>query len=80
MTLTNGSSGYEVKLFVAEAELISSNGYKFSIPLAAKEAKDTITARMFDGNGDAITILGSSGNDYTETGVQRTLMEYFAWL
>ena len=29
-------------------------GYKFSIELAAKEASDTITAKVYDGSGSAV--------------------------
>ncbi len=80
VTLTNEATGYSVNLPIAEAEQVEGKGSKFSIPLAAKEASDTITARVFDGQDNALTILGDSGTDYTESGVQRTLMQYFAWL
>lgn len=39
-------------------------GYKFSIELAAKEASDTITAKVYDGEDNAVTLIGgSSGRD-----------------
>ena len=55
-------------------------GYKFSIELAAKEASDPITARIL--GGDVVIPLNGekTGNDYTENGVQYSLMEYFNWL
>ena len=33
-------------------------GYKFSIELAAKEASDTITAKVYDGNDNEVTLIG----------------------
>lgn len=55
--------------------------YKFSIELAAKEASDTITAKVYDGEDNAVTLIGgSSGRDYTRTGAQYSLMQYFDWL
>ncbi len=40
-----------------------------------------ITARVFDSEGNALMIRGNAkGIDYTETGVQYTLMDYFTWL
>ena len=54
--------------------------YRFSIPLAAKEASDTITASILGGD-DVIPLIGEkTGTDYTETGVPYSLMEYFNWL
>ncbi len=81
VTLTNGNSGKTVTLLVGDAEFDEDKGYKFSIPLAAKEAVDTITARVYDGEGHALPIKGNlRGADYTETGVPYSLMQYFAWL
>ncbi len=80
VTLTNETGGAVVTLPVGEGEYVQGKGRKFSIPLAAKEAGDTVTARVFDGDGNAMVILGGSGTDYTETGVQYTLMQYFTWL
>ena len=81
VTLTNGNSGKTVTVLVKDAEFAADKGYKFSIPLAAKEAGDTITARVFDGQGNAFPITGNlRGADYTETGVPYSLMQYFAWL
>lgn len=40
-----------------------------------------ITAMVFDSEGNALMIRGNAkGIDYTETGVQYTLMDYFTWL
>lgn len=41
---------------VSEAEECDDEkgGYKFSIELAAKEASDTITAKVYDGSGSAV--------------------------
>ena len=56
-------------------------GYKFSFPLAAKEASDTITAKIVGGSDEGILLIGEkTGTDYTETGVPYSLMEYFDWL
>ena len=56
-------------------------GFKFSLPLAAKEAGDTISAKVFNGEDSAVAIIGkTSGNDYSKNGVQYSLMQYFAWL
>ena len=82
ITKTNGETGKTetIKQYVKDAKYFTDKGYKFSIELVAKEASDTITAKVFDGNNQAITIKNSDGKDYTDTGVQKTLMEYFAWL
>ena len=81
VTLTNERTGEENPLYINEAEYVTDKGYKFSIPLAAKEAGDTITARVFDSDGNALMIRGNAKDtDYTETGVQYTLMDYFTWL
>ena len=81
VTLTNENTGKTITLPVNKAEQVPEKGYKFSIPLAAKEASDTIIAKVFESQGNALTIRGDhSGNDYTETGVRYTLMQYFDWL
>ena len=82
VNLTNGSTGETLTLLVREAQLADDKGgYKFSIPLAAKEAGDDITARVYDGQDSVIAICGNNRDtDYTETGVQYSLMKYFDWL
>ena len=52
VTLTNERTGEDNTLYINEAECVTDKGYKFSIPLAAKEAGDTITARAFDSEGN----------------------------
>ena len=70
-----------VTLPVEEADFVEGEGYKFSIPLAAKEASDTITARLFDQWGNELSIQNIGGDtDYTKTGVQYSLAEYLTWL
>ena len=67
---------------------VESKGWKFSISLAAKEASDPIVTRIFreryDLKGEPfdepVAIVGGSGKDYTETGIEYSLMEYFTWL
>ena len=80
--ITNENTGKGVTLPVGDAVFDEEKGgYKFSIPLAAKEASDTITAKVLDGSGGAITLIGKkSGKDYTGAGVPYTLMQYFDWL
>ncbi len=82
VTITNELTGKGLTLTVKGAPYnLEKGGYKFSIPLAAKEAGDTITAKIYNGNDSAITLIGErSGNEYTATGVQYTLMQYFDWL
>ena len=80
VALTKEGAETVITVPIGKAEYFEGKGWKFSIPLAAKEASDTVTARMFDGNGDPLRIVGSSGTDYTETGVPYTLMDYFTWL
>ena len=81
VTLTNERTGKGVKLLVYDAEFVEDKGYKFSLPLAAKEAGDAISAKVFNGEGSALAIIGkTSGNDYGENGVQYSLMQYFTWL
>ena len=75
VTLTNESTGNSNTLNIKKAEFVEGKGYKFSILLAAKEARDTITAKVFDGQGGAAVIRGNlRDNDYTDTGVQYTLV------
>ncbi len=69
VTLTNEKSGSVTTVSVGEAEFIQGSGSKFSVMLAAKEASDTITAKVFDGAGNPVHIVSRNGNDYTETGV-----------
>ena len=70
-----------VTLPVEEADFVEGKGFRFSIPLAAKEASDTITARLFDQWGNELSIQNIGGDtDYTETGVQYSLAEYLARL
>ena len=80
--ITNESTGHsDGKLFVRDARYNKEKGgYRFSVELAAKEAGDTITAKVYDGEGNAIPLIGGSGRDYTETGAQYSLMRYFDWL
>ena len=82
VTLTNEKTEKLITLPVKDTEPVDSKGYKFSIQLAAKEASDIITARVYDGQGNTLSIRGNvrSDNDYTETGVQYSLMQYFTWL
>ena len=65
----------------AKIPQLSVMNHKFSILLAAKEASDKITAKVFDGADNPLTIVGkTSGTDYTQTGVEYSLMQYFTWL
>ena len=82
VTLTNKKTEKLITLPVKDTEPVDSKGYKFSIQLAAKEASDIITTRVYDGQGNTLSIRGNvrSDNDYTETGVQYSLMQYFTWL
>ena len=82
VTITNDSTGKTVTLPVYEAEYDGDTGLsKFSIPLVAKEAGDTITAKVYDGKDNPLPILGdTSKDDYTESGVKYSLIRYFDWL
>ena len=80
VVLTDENETQSVTSPVKDAKFVTGRGYKFSIAMAAKEGSDLFTARMFDGEGNPITIKGSSGTDYTETGVQSNMMRYFTWL
>ncbi len=81
VTITNGATAEAVTLPVDKAVFVEGKGFKFSIPLAAKEASDTITARLFDQWGNELSIQNIGGDtDYTETGVQYSLAEYLTWL
>ena len=81
VTLTNKDTETTITLPVKEADEVKGKGHRFSIPLAAKAAGETITARVYDGQNNALTVVsGSTGKDYTETGVQCSLMQYFDWL
>ena len=81
VTITNDATAEAVTLPVEEADFVEGKGFRFSIPLAAKEASDTITARLFDQWGNELSIQNIDGDtDYTETGVQYSLAEYLAWL
>ena len=76
--LLTSSAGKELELLVREAEYVPGRGYKFSIPLAAKEASDTITAKVIDGSGKPVTIKGKK-QEYPD-GVPYTLVRYLDWL
>ena len=79
--IVNSETGKGVTEFIKNAEYIGTKGYRFSIPLAAKEARDTIVARVIDGNKKMVTIIGKeTQTDYTNTGVRSSLIEYFDWL
>ena len=79
--ITNGATAEAVTLPVDKAVFVEGKGFKFSIPLAAKEASDTITARLFDQWGNELSIQNIGGDtDYTETGVQYSLAKYLTWL
>ena len=79
--ITNGATAEAVTLPVDKAVFVEGKGFKFSIPLAAKEASDTITARLFDQWGNELSIQNIGGDtDYAETGVQYSLAEYLTWL
>ena len=80
VTITNERTGRSVELPVRDADFVGNKGYKFSIPMVAKEAGDLVCAKVFDGSDHEVPILGNSGADYTRTGVNYTLMEYFTWL
>ena len=81
VTITNGATAEAVTLPVEEADFVEGKGFRFSIPLAAKEASDTITARLFDQWGNELSIQNNGGDtDYTKNGVQYSLAEYLAWL
>ena len=81
VTITNGATAEAVTLPVEEADFVEGKGFRFSIPLAAKEASDTITARLFDQWGNELSIQNIGGDtDYTKNGVQYSLAEYLTWL
>ena len=81
VTITNGATAEAVTLPVEEADFVEGKGFRFSIPLAAKEASDTITARLYDQWGNELSIQNIGGDtDYTKTGVQYSLAEYLARL
>ena len=81
VTITNGATAEAVTLPVEEADFVEGKGFRFSIPLAAKEASDTITARLFDQWGNELSIQNNGGDtDYTKNGVQYSLAEYLTWL
>ena len=77
----NDETPNAVTLPVEEADFVEGKGYKFSIPLAVKEATDTITAKLFDQWGNELSIQNNGGDtDYTKNGVQYSLAEYLTWL
>ncbi len=79
--ITNGATAEAVTLPVEEADFVEGKGFRFSIPLAAKEASDTITARLFDQWGNELSIQNNGGDtDYTKNDVQYSLAEYLTWL
>ena len=82
VTITNKDNSKEtVTTLISEAEQVEGKGYKFSIELAAKEASDNIIANVYDGQDCMIPIEGgTTGKEYTGTGVPYTLMKYFEWL
>ena len=81
VTITNDKNNKTSTIPLSEAEYVEGKGWKFSIELVAKEASDTITAKVFESRGNALRIIGTqNGIDYTDSGVQYSLMRYFTWL
>ena len=80
VTITNERTGQSVELPVSDAEYFENKGYKFSIPLVAKEASDPITARVYDIEDKEVRIFDKNEKEHTENGVQSSLMKYYEWL
>ena len=80
ITLHNETTGQESAIPMKDAAEVEGKGFKFSVPLVAKQVRDVITARAYDKDDKPLRIIGSSGADYTETGVQASLIRYFDWL
>ncbi len=80
--LTGSNCTGTVTTTFADAAVTDDSGnissYKFSIPLVAKEANDTITATAYDSDGNQLVLLNS--NDESGYGFEMTLMTYLDWL
>ena len=59
VTLTGEGTGKDVTLPVEDAEFVRGKGFKFSLSLAAKEAGDTISAKVFNGARCTRSVLES---------------------
>ena len=80
VALTNTRKGSTVNRPIKDAEYVEGKGYKFSLAMVPVESGDNICAKLYDGTGAPITVKGSSGSDYTATGVSKSLDEYMSWL
>jgi hypothetical protein len=69
-----------VKVMVSEAKIREVSGetrYGFPYPVVAKEIRDNINLKLYDGNDQVVTLKNLAGtNDYTETGVNYSLYTY----
>lgn len=50
--------------------------YRFNYYLVAKEYRDDLNLKVFDGQGNLVTLCGGGGKDYTETGLTYSLKRY----
>ena len=68
------------KLLVSDAPVVVKNGetrYLFNYPVVAKEIRDIINLRVYDGNDQIIKLTNlNESNDYTQTGVDYSLFTY----
>ena len=69
-----------LKILVSDATVKNASGetrYCFTYPVVAKELRNNINLRLYDGDGKEIQLTNLAGtNDYTATGVNYSLMTY----
>ena len=72
-------NGFEKTVLISSAPVSTKNGITrrlFSQDVVAKEMRDEITLRLYDGSGKLMPLLDKEGKDVTETGYTYSVMAY----
>ena len=71
-------------IYVSESQYFDTDdvkGFKFSYTLLAQQIEDVVNIKIFDKNGDVITLKNSTGSrDYTSTGIDYTILRYVDYM
>ena len=74
----------QVTVYAADAQYFDTDdikGFKFSYTLLAQQIEDVVNIRIYDKNGNVMTLKNASGSrDYTETGVDYSILRYVDYM
>lgn len=59
-----------------EASKVVGSDYSFEYRFPAKNYRDKVNVKLYDGDGQPIMLLGGSGKDYTQSGLDYSLRTY----